>query len=1149
MSAQSEQTYQQKFSVGPLRSCARGLNSGIVPSSDQPADSGAASPADAGTENAAGSRLKIARLIATVTGILGVLLAALTPLLPVDGTDARFQWPQGQELSAESSSISAPLIAQTPATLDIRIPCPVLAELAPEATRILSTMPSNAQAAQASSLFITASPDTVSVSFRNTVAASANRADLADCSELQVWSAPSGPGAQFVGLGEPATLDPERRPQVTGIFSDLSTEQVQAAATQGLRADVRIDTRYASSPSTLKLLVMILAILSIITSLVALAVIDRHLGYHRLGYRRPRREWRTYLRTWRPVDVAMTGVLLVWTFLGSGSPDDGYILNMGRTSDTTGYLSNYYRWYDIPEAPFDWYYSLLAQWASISPSILWMQIPSMLAGLASWFILSRVLLPMLGPAIRRNAWAYWAAAGVFGSFWLAFCSGLRSEAMIVLGSLLVWWAAERAILTRRLLPAALAALGAGFTLALAPHGVIAVAILLVSARPMLRVLLGRRHEVGLLPLLAPLLAASSLIIVIVFRDQTLATVLEAIRVRLQVGPVIGWHQEYLRYYFITVMTDDGSLTRRVPLLLLLAGAIVTVAVMLRRTKIRGVATAPTWRLIGAIGLTLVLFIFTPTKWTIHFGVFAGLAAAVAATATLAISESAARSARNLTVFISGLLFALAAAMAGENAWPYGYTYGISWFDRAPVLAGFPISTIFLVLAVATAAIAVWQHLRLDYVANKGLSHVTDGPGETRADRRRLFLASSPIAVIACLLMLAEVAVFAKGALTRYPTTTVFSQNLDTLRGNSCGMANTVLVEPDANRGFLTPASGRNATQALEGENSVGFTPNGIANDLTPEDGTSRPGQMNVAASPSRPFVVVGGTGAGTTGSYGPQTVNGSNVGLPYGLDPATTPVLGSYGYMGEARLITDWYELPDRAASPLLVFSTAGAVATIDRFGARVFGQELLVQFGVAGADGEFEQVGPDVIPIDPGPVIPNRPWRNLRVPMDAAPPEATVMRLSLLDNNLGEMQFIGITPPRAPVLQPLQELVGSTDPTLIDFTVAAHFPCQNPLRIVDGVAQVPQWRIMADYATANSQAKTWQWWTDGGLLGISMPTTSAQAVPAYLDGDWHQDWGALERLSPLTPDAAPVQVQTTTETRWGWSHDGSLRLEPRRND
>ncbi|MGV9670649.1 arabinosyltransferase domain-containing protein [Gordonia sp. NPDC003504] len=1093
-------------------------------------------------------------VIAVVSGVLGALLCLLTPLLPVTVKQSSFDWPQAQLAGDTSPDVVAPLIAQTPQSLDISIPCTLLSATPADGAVVLSTMPTAAPDSKNKALYVTASRDAVSVTFRNTQAASAPRSALGRCSHVRITSSATGTGARFVdaagaepeGVRSAGDLGADARPQVDGMFTALPTQQISAAVDQGLRAHVEIDSRFTSSPSTIKLVVMILAVICVIISLIALFLLDREHGYRRritAG-----RSWWTVLCP-RPTDVVVTATLIVWLFLGAGSPDDGYILTMGRTADSFGYLANYYRFYGIPEAPFDWYYSFLAHWAGVSPSLLWMHIPPLIAGLVSWFVLSRVLLPRLGPAVAGNlsrvrrweGWACWAAATVFTAFWLPFCSGLRSEPIIVVGSLLTWWAAERAIATRRLLPAAAAAIAAGFTLALAPHGIIGVAVLVVAARPLLRVVLARRAAgVSVAALVAPIVAAGLLILVVVFRDQSLASVVDAVRIRYLTGPVISWNQEYLRYYFIAVETKDGALTRRVPLLLLLAGLIVCVAVMLRRGHIRGIAPGPVWRLIGTIGVTMLLFAFTPTKWTIQFGVFAGVGAGIAACATVAVAQSAARSTRNLTVFVSALFFALAAAMAGKNAWPFAYEFGISWFDRAPVVAGVGVSTIFLILAVVAAIVAVWQHLRLDYVTNKGLAH---GGGDSRSDQRRLFLASSPIAVIAALMVISEVLVFAKAAAVRYPAFTVLGENLNTVRGNSCGLADDVLVEPDPNAGMLVPAGGESASAALAGAGSgvtsTGFSPDGVPDDLSPKSGSARPGQMNVAAPFSQPFVISGGLEAGTTGGRGPETVNGSTVALPYGLDPATTPVLGSYGYVGQATLTTGWYDLPARTSAPLLVFSAAGSVASVDMFGVYQFGQKLVVQFGRPGAgtdeQGGFEQIGPDVGPLDAGPTIINRPWRNLRVPMSAVPPAATVMRLSLSDNNLGADQFLAITPPRAPRLQTLQRVVG-TAPALIDFTVASHFPCQQPLQVTNGVAQVPRWRILPDYVAANSQSKTWQDADDGGLLAVSEGTTSAQAVPTYLKDDWHRSWGALEKLTPLEPEAVPAQVNTTGRSQWGWS-------------
>ncbi|MFT4125577.1 MAG: arabinosyltransferase domain-containing protein [Gordonia sp. (in: high G+C Gram-positive bacteria)] len=1091
-------------------------------------------------------------LISVVAGVVGIVLCVLTPFLPVTVAQASFDWPRGPELTADDASVTAPLITQAPQSVNLVIPCATLAALPADGGVVVSTMPAAAPNAKGTGLFVTAARDSVVVTFRNSRAAVAARAELGRCSQLHVWSSATATGAQFVGLGPRSALDPDQRPQVAGMFTELSTEQVRAALRAGLAAHVDVDSRFDSSPSALKLVVMVLAVLAVTVSLVCLLLLDRAAGYRaRIGRRA---SLRVILRP-RISDLLVTAVLVIWLFLGAGSADDGYLLGMGRVADSFGYLANYYRFAGIPEAPFDWYYAFLAHWSAISPSILWMHIPPMLAGLASWFVLSRVLLPRLGPAVRGTdrarggvrGWAMAAAAATFTAFWLPLCSGLRSEGIIVLGSLLTWWAVERAIATRRMTPAALAAIGAGFTLALAPHGVIGPAILIVSARPLLRILLARRHEAGLAPLLAPLAAAGMLVAVVVFRDQTVATVAEAVRVRYTAGPTLPWYQEYLRYYFLSVSTTDGALTRRVPVLLLLATLLVTVAVMLRRTRIRGVNPPPTWRLIGGIGVTLLLLAFTPTKWTIQFGIFAGLGAAIAATATVAVAQSAARSARNLTVFSSGLFFALAASMAGKNAWPFVYEYGISWFDRAPVAAGIKISNIFLVLAVGTAALATWQHLRLDYVTNKGLAHGDSTTPTGAGDRRRLVVASAPIALIAMMMVISEVLVFAKATVSRGPLVTVAGENLDTLRGNACGLADDVLVEPDANAGMLAPADGGSASATLAGsgtEGNTGFTPQGVPTDLNPKAGSSQPGQLNVAASSAKPFVISGGLGAGTTGGTGPTTVNGSTAALPFGLDPRRTPVLGSYGFAGTARLTTGLYRLPSRDSSPLLVFSTAGAVSTLDTFGVWNFGRKLVAQFGRSGADGRFAQLGPDVLPIDPGPVVTNRPWRNLRVPMSAVPPAATVMRLSLVDDNLGVDQYLVITPPRAPQLRTLQQVVGSSAPVLLDFTVGSQFPCQQPLRVTHGVAEIPRWRILPDYPEANSQSKTWQAADGGGLLAISSAMTTATAVGTYLRDDWSADWGALERLTPLAPHARVARTHTTGQTRWGWTRTGAMRVE-----
>ncbi|MDY6809209.1 MAG: hypothetical protein SW127_09350, partial [Actinomycetota bacterium] len=69
-------------------------------------------------------------MIATVAGLVAILAAILTPLLPVNERTATIDWPDRDLASAASVSVTAPLVAQTPTGLDVTIGCRTLAEAA-----------------------------------------------------------------------------------------------------------------------------------------------------------------------------------------------------------------------------------------------------------------------------------------------------------------------------------------------------------------------------------------------------------------------------------------------------------------------------------------------------------------------------------------------------------------------------------------------------------------------------------------------------------------------------------------------------------------------------------------------------------------------------------------------------------------------------------------------------------------------------------------------------------------------------------------------------------------------------------------------------------------------------------------------------------
>ena len=1082
-------------------------------------------------------RSRSVRLAAILAGVLGFLLCALTPLLPVRQTTATILWPQGVGPGGLVGNITAPLVSGAPEALDVSIPCSAIATLPPAGGLIFATNPPNGIDASRNGLFIRANTDSVFVAFRDKVAAVAPRANVTSgsCSMLRAWANPGAVGADFVGIpGAAGTLAPDKKPQVTGIFTEL-----KVPAQQGLSARIDVDTRFITGPTALKLVVMIAGIACVIASIAALALLDRRDRRGSMASVRSR-----LLRHW-PVDIGVISTLLLWHVIGAISSDDGYNLTIARISGEAGYATNYYRYFGTTEAPFDWYQSVLAQLASVSTAGIWMRLPATAAAIGSWLILSHRVLPRLGSAVgglSHNRVAVATGGLVFLAAWLPFNNGLRPEPLIAFGVLMVWMLVERTIATRRLAPTACAIVVAVFCVTLAPQGLVAAAPLLVGARAIGQIIAGRRARDGVLAPLAALAAAMSVIFVIVFRDQTLATVAESARIKYVVGPTISWYQDFLRYYFLTVEEHvESSLTRRFAVLVMLLCLFAMLTVLLRRSRVAGLTRGPLWRLIGSTALGLLLLTFTPTKWAVQFGAFAGLAAALGAVTAFTFARVGLHSRRNLALYITALLFVVAWATSGINGWFYVGNYGVPWYDRAPVLMHQPVTSMFLALAIISGLIAGWLHFRLDYV----------GHTEVKDTRRNRMLASTPLLVLSLIMVLLAVGSMAKGFAQRYPAYTTGKANLAALTSGlsktSCAMADDVLVEADTNAGMLQPAPGQKWGQygPLGGENPIGFTPNGISDNLDPiAPFIANPGTVNSDGSPNKPNFGIAFSG-GTGGGYGPVGINGSNVFLPFGLDPKTTPVMGSYKQDTLAAKVTSaWYNLPPRSPNrPLVTVAAAGAIWYDDDEGEFHYGQSLKLQWGVRNPDGSFTALD-KVPPID---TIEQKAWRNLRFPIAWAPPAANVARIVADDPNLSTDQWFGFTPPRVPPLQTAQEFLGTQTPLLMDIATAANFPCQRPFSEHLGVAELPQYRILPNLKQVVVSSNMWQSARAGGPFLFIQALLTTETVPTYLRNDWYRDWGALERYVRVVPAAqSPNAVIDEGSIRvFGWSRNGPIRALP----
>ena len=1081
---------------------------------------------------------------AVITGFLGAFLAILAGILPVHQDTVRVEWTAGPDYA----SVTAPLVSGRPLDLTITAPCAPLTR-APDNTVVFSTLPEDAPGRISDGLVVQRSRDAggtpvIEVVVRNLTLLSVPLSTLRDpaCESLHVRAETGVLVAELTGLERDpdSAEDPVRaavpgsmRPQVTGIFTDLTP----TTAPDGLESstiDVTVDTRYSSSPTLLKLVLMLIGVAATVASVWFLHRLDRLDG---------RTDRRFVPRTWMRLsglDAVVVGVLTFWHFVGANTSDDGYLLTMARSAGPSGYMANYYRWLGSPESPVGWYYEILRLFAEVSTASPWMRLPTLLCGILAWLIISREVIPRLGRLARTWHRPRWTGAALFLAFWMAFNNGLRPEPVIALGALLTWLLVERSIATRRLVPFVAAIGVAAFSLGTGPTGLMCVAALAAGAREFLSMARARARVVGWAPILGPVLAVGLALLYTVFADQTAAAVIEATRIRTELGPSLPWYGEKERWEALFSVSADGGVARRFPVLLMLMCLVLVAAVMLRRGRIPGAAAGPARRLIGVIAGSLLFLVFTPTKWTHHFGVFAGLAGALAVLAVIALRSSSVSLARSRWLVWAALCLVVGLSTATDNTWWYVSDYGIPFSDSFPAIGGFQIQYMAFLGGFACLLIAGLIHagvlpdepgLRFWRRVSRWLPMTRTRP-DTPAARQRdgRGIDGAPLAVVAFALVVFELASAVIAVFDQSPAYTVGRANMRAISGQPCSLADSVLVEEDSNDGLLS-AIGAGPEISVGAGEVMGFAPNGLPDSITVD---SAEASGSLAESQTDERDPSDGIDAGTTGGRGAVTVNGSTVALPFGLDPDTTPVLGSYrrGPQVAAELTSAWYRLPARSANrPLLVMAVAGRIGSDD----------LRIEYGRAGRVGaagptDFEVMG-SMTPIDIGPAP---AWRNLRIPLDEIPADADVVRVVADDNNLDPDRWLAVTPPRNPQLRTLQQVVGDTAPVLIDWVVALAFPCQRPFVHNGGVAELPGYRILAD-RESSSAANWWQSANGGGPLLWTTQSLEAVTVPTYLDHDWSRDWGSLQRFEPLDPTAAPAPLLRGSTTKWGWTTPGPM--------
>src|SRR5699024_9125713 len=535
------------------------------------------------------------RLAAIITGLIGVVLFLATPFLPVTQTQSSFDWPREDSLN----SVTAPLISVSPEEIDATIPVAATDMLRDGQDLVYATVPPESEEASNRGMFVRAGEQGLSVISLDEVVLSLSEEQVQELSDDDEITIHSTEDATTVSVGEYSEKSTEDlRPQVVGVFTEIedTPENLEQLSEAGLNVHVEINSRFTSSPTTIKLVAMIGGLIMMLAALVCIARLDR-LDGKKISF---------MPATWkqiRPLDGVVSAVLVFWHIFGANTSDDGFILTMGRVKEHSTYMANYYRWYGVPEAPFGTpYYDLVALLSNISATSVFMRIPTLIAAILTWFIRSREILPRFGPMIHDRRVAHWPAAFMFLAFWLPYNNGIRPEPIAAFGVIFTWASFERSITTSRMLPAAVGTIAATLTLTAGPTGLLAVGVFLVSLPALFSIFSRRKDSAGgWLPLIAPFLAVGTSVLALVFSDQTLATVLESTRVRSAVGPSLNWYDEYVRYTTLFEGSVDGSLTRRFAMFTMLFSLALIIYAFIRDKKVLGTSKGPTQRLLVIMG--------------------------------------------------------------------------------------------------------------------------------------------------------------------------------------------------------------------------------------------------------------------------------------------------------------------------------------------------------------------------------------------------------------------------------------------------------------------------------------------------------------------------------------------------------------------
>ena len=371
-------------------------------------------------------------------------------------------------------------------------------------------------------------------------------------------------------------------------------------------------------------------------------------------------------RLFSTADVVVIGVVVVWMFVGPVFWDDWWVISRHRMYPDVGRFTNYSTAAGA-EMPFGYWYDWLLMWwtrAFEAPVVLRIVPAGLVVG--GWYAIKAAIRWVAPLTLRRTAVVWTAAVAYLGGM-SAWLMTLRPEPLVSLLCVLTLIATAAYVRRGVVLAFAVAVAFAALSTTAHPGGFVALAPIIAGLPGLERNLRAGKHRFT--PLAAATIAVGAVSIVVFLLDSDITLRLEAMNEFRSRDHGLTPLEEPERYIGLS-REYGGTVLRR----LAVGTGLVTIVAFLLSAVRRPWSTSQLagWSLVIA---PLLLWL-TPSKWVWHFGSLVGLA-------TVALAIEAGR-------FVSGRrswirTVAVSAVAVGAAAWAFGGTQAWTPLDLTTLM--------------------------------------------------------------------------------------------------------------------------------------------------------------------------------------------------------------------------------------------------------------------------------------------------------------------------------------------------------------------------------------------------------------------------------------------------------------------------------